>query len=219
MLDGLTEQAGRSMWIEKTPNHLLYLSEIERYVPEACFIHVIRPGMDVLASLTDANMRYQGNNAFDGSLLHWVQRWNRAADIHRSRIGVRNHHFVFLEDLTRDPVGEWERLCRFLNLRAEVELDQACNQIIADPKLEPWKKTALSGQPRHADSKVERLFGPELRDSLRQRLTSYEELYAASSLAYDRDDSFITPEIGPRIRNTDLDDFERIAARSMVGMA
>ena len=38
-----------------------------------------------------------------------------------------------------------------------------------------------------------KLFGPQLREWLREKLSSYEDLYATSSLAYDRDDSFILP--------------------------
>ncbi|GLQ96239.1 hypothetical protein GCM10007863_06570 [Dyella mobilis] len=192
MLDGLAVQAKRSMWIEKTPLHLFYLPEIESYLPEARIIHVIRPGLDVLASITDAELRYD-NKSFSGGLMQWVRRWNRAAEVHRSRIGVRNHHFVFLEDLIHNPTEEWQRLCKFLDLRSDVDLDQTCHQNIADPKAEPWKCNALSGLPHQAESKVESLFGPQLRECLRERLNSYEELYAASSPVYNREDSFQVP--------------------------
>lgn len=191
-LDGLSQRAGRATWIEKTPHHLLYLPEIERYLPDARFIHVVRPGMDVLASIMDAYLRYN-NNSFSGGLLLWVRRWNRAVEIHRSCIGMRHHHFVFLEDLVRQPLEEWQRLCGFLGLSPDAELDRACHQHIADPKAEPWKQSALSGLPHPADSKVEQLFGPQLREWLREKLSSYEDLYAASSLAYDREDSFTLP--------------------------
>jgi hypothetical protein len=129
-------------------------------------------------------------------------------DVHRSRIGVRNHHFVFLEDLVRNPAEEWQRLCGFLGLSTSVELDQTCHQNIADPKVEPWKRDALSGLPQQADSKVENLFGPQLREWLRERLSSYEDLYAASSLAYNREDSFITPLAKPVLKPTEKADVE-----------
>jgi hypothetical protein len=148
--------------------------------------------MDVIASIMDAYLRYD-NPAFAGGLLVWVQRWNRAVAIHRSRIGVRHHHFVFLEDLVRQPQEEWRRLCGFLELPLDADIDPACHQYIADPAAEPWKRGALSGLPQAADSKTEQLFGPQLRDWLREKLSSYEELYAASSMAYDRDDSFLLP--------------------------
>jgi hypothetical protein len=201
-LDQLAERAGRAVWIEKTPHHLLYLPEIERYLPEARFIHVIRPGMDVLASIMDAHLRYN-NTSFNGGLRLWTRRWNRAVDIHRSCIGVRNHYFVFLEDLVRQPAVEWQRLCKFLELPTDLELDQTCHQHIADPTAEPWKQAALSGLPQPAGSKVEQLFGPQLREWLREKLSSYEDLYAASSLAYNRDDSFGIPVLAPTKRRDD----------------
>ncbi|WP_333677557.1 sulfotransferase [Dyella sp.] len=201
-LDQLAERAGRAVWIEKTPHHLLYLPEIERYLPEARFIHVIRPGMDVLASIMDAHLRYN-NTSFNGGLRLWTRRWNRAVDIHRTCIGVRNHYFVFLEDLVRQPAVEWQRLCKFLELPTDLELDQTCHQHIADPTAEPWKQAALSGLPQPADSKVEQLFGPQLREWLREKLSSYEDLYAASSLAYNRDDSFGMPVLAPTKRRDD----------------
>jgi hypothetical protein len=195
MLDDFAERAGRATWIEKTPLHLLYLPEIEHYLPDARFIHVVRPGMDVLASIMDAYLRY-GNQSFSGGLMVWARRWNRVVDIHRTRIGVRNHYFVFLEDLVRQPAAEWQRLCKFLQLPADIELDEACYQHIADPALEPWKLAALSGLPQQSENKVEQLFGPQLRDWLREKLHSYEELYAAGSLAFNRDDSFSTNAAG-----------------------
>ncbi|GLQ94295.1 sulfotransferase family protein [Dyella acidisoli] len=188
-LDSLAERAKRTAWIEKTPHHLLYLPEIEHYLPDARFIHVIRPGMDVLASIMDAYLRYD-NHSFSGGLMLWVRRWNRALEIHRSCIGARHHHFVFLEDLVRQPQEEWQRLCAFLELSVDIEIDQICHQHIADPAAEPWKQGALNGLPQQASSKVEQLFGPQLREWLREKLNSYEDLYAASSLAYDREDSF-----------------------------
>lgn len=182
MLDSLATEAGRSSWVEKTPQHLVYMPEIEHYVPGARFIHVIRPGMDVLASIVDAELRYD-NEAFTGGLTRWMRRWNRAVELHRSCLGLPNHHFIFLGDLVKDPIEEWQRLCAFLKLPLHAELDHSCHQHIADLKTEPWKQGALSGLPRPSDSKADKLFGPQLREWLQSRLSSYEELYAMNKHA------------------------------------
>lgn len=203
MLDGLAERAGRSAWIEKTPHHLLYLSEIEHYLPDARVLHVIRPGIDVLASINDAYFRYE-IEAFSGSLMQWVRRWNRAVEIHRSRIGAKNHHFVFLENLIHNQAEEWRRLCEFLGLSNDVALDDSCQQNIADLKFEPWKHGALSGLPQQIDSKAENLFGPQLREWLRERLSSYEELYAAINRTYDIERSFRPPASVAGLRSAEL---------------
>lgn len=191
-LDELAERDGRTTWLEKTPHHLLYLPEIEHYLPDARFIHVVRPGMEVLASIMDAKLHY-GDHSFGGGLLLWARRWNRALDVHRSCLGLRNHSLVFLEDLVRQPGAEWRRLCKFMGLPTDLELDHSCHQAIADPAAEPWKASALNGLPRQADSKVEQLFGPQLRECLREKLASYEDLYAAGSMIFRREDGFPSP--------------------------
>jgi hypothetical protein len=176
LLDTCTQAEGRTAWIEKTPYHLLYIPEIEHHVPDARFVHVIRPGEDVLASIADANLRYENNNAFGGGTVQWSRRWNRAAQIHRAYARQPHHHFVFLDDLTRDTHREWKRLCAFLHLDAVAELDAGCDRAIADLGSEPWKRDAVSGLPGQAKRKVENLFGPQMREWLHRQLTPYEEL-------------------------------------------
>jgi hypothetical protein len=177
-LDRVAAHAGRSMWLEKTPYHLLYIPEIQRYVPDARFVHVIRPGIDVMASLIDANIRFTENTAFLGDLGHWVQRWNRAMAIHRSYLGKPGHYVVALEDLVRDPQAEWSRLCRFLDLQPQAPMPQACDQPIADLQSEPWKLGAIGGLPSAPERKAESLFGPRLRQWLLERTGAYDTLYA-----------------------------------------
>jgi hypothetical protein len=176
MLDGLAIEAGRDRWIEKTPNHLLYIAEIERHIPEARFVHVIRPGLDVLASIADANLHYDDNHGFGGDAKLWANRWNRAVAIHRRHIGRPHHHFVFLDDFVRDTAGEWRRLCEALALDPAAPLDQACGQAIADLADEPWKRQAVQGRLRTPRSKAQALFGPELLTWLAQRLVTLEPL-------------------------------------------
>lgn len=178
LLDHAADAAGRSMWLEKTPNHLLYIPEIEALAPDARFVHVVRRGIDVLASLADVYLRYENDEAFGGGTVHWARRWNRAMDIHGQHVGRPNHHFIFLEDLVRQPDAEWNRLCAFLDLPPDAPLEDACQQPIANLKNEPWKVSAIEGQVREADHKVDGLFGPKMQRWLHGRLASYEELRA-----------------------------------------
>ncbi|RDJ00545.1 sulfotransferase [Dyella solisilvae] len=176
MLDRSAQEAGRDMWLEKTPNHLLYIDEIEAQLPDARFVHVVRRGQDVLASLTDAYLRFENDSVFGGGTVHWARRWNRAVEIHGKHIGRPQHHFVFLEDLVQDPEAEWVRLCAFLDLPTEVPVDDACQQTIADLNHEPWKVAAVNGQVRKADQKVDRLYGPQMLRWMQSNLASYDDL-------------------------------------------
>ncbi|AIF49478.1 sulfotransferase family protein [Dyella japonica] len=178
LLDHSAIAAGRVMWLEKTPNHLLYIPEIEALAPDARFVHVVRRGMDVLASLADVYLRFENDDAFGGGTVHWARRWNRAMDIHAQHVGRPHHHFIFLEDLVRQPDTEWARLCAFLELPPEAPLESASHQSIANLKDEPWKVSAIEGQVRETDRKVDSLFGPKLQRWLLGRLASYDELRA-----------------------------------------
>lgn len=177
LLDARAQAEGCTAWLEKTPNHLLYIPEIERQLPDARFVHVIRPGEDVLASIADASLRYDGFNAYGVGIVPWSRRWNHAVQIHREHAQQPHHHFVFLDDLTRDPQREWRRLCDFLDIDAAAELGVSDNRAIADLRNEPWKRDALSGEPGKAQPKAESLFGPQLREWLQRQLASYDELH------------------------------------------
>ena len=176
MLDARARADGRTAWIEKTPSHLLYIPEIERYVPDARFVHVIRQGEDVLASIADASMRYAEMGIFSGGTAKWLLRWNRATRIHREHASRPNHHLVFLDDLIRDTQGEWRKLCAFLDFDPAVELADSIGKAITDLSEEPWKNDAVSGQPSRPRRKAEKLFGPQAREWLQQKLVPYEEL-------------------------------------------
>jgi hypothetical protein len=178
LLDRSAAGAGRSMWLEKTPNHLLYIPEIEALVPDARFVHVVRRGVDVLASLADVHLRFENDAVFGGGTVHWARRWNRAMQIHHQHVDRPNHYFVFLEDLVRQPEAEWARLCDFLGLAVDTPLDSACQQPIANLDYEPWKVSAIHGQLRKADPKVDGLFGPKMQRWLQAHLASYDELRA-----------------------------------------
>ncbi|WP_114241280.1 sulfotransferase [Dyella sp. C9] len=186
LMDRSAAAAGRSMWLEKTPNHLLYIPEIEALAPNAHFVHVVRRGADVLASLTDVYLRFGNDAAFGGGVVHWARRWNRAMAIHAQHVGRANHHLLFLEDLVHQPELEWGRLCAFLDLPADAPMDNACQQTIANLNHEPWKLSAIHGQVREADPKVDGLFGPKMQRWLQSHLASYEELRAQSTVDQTR---------------------------------
>jgi hypothetical protein len=46
----IVRQQGAERWAECTPDHLLYMQEIKRQIPEALVIHIIRDGRDVALS-------------------------------------------------------------------------------------------------------------------------------------------------------------------------
>lgn len=69
------EQQGKSVWLEKTPNHLLYLNAIRRDFPEARIVRIIRDPRASALSLADLYW------ATDGYLTNCVTigNWHRAS--------------------------------------------------------------------------------------------------------------------------------------------
>ena len=57
VLDELTMDDGKAIWLEKTPLHVHFTDLIEKYVSRAHFIHVVRRGSDVVASIRDRALR------------------------------------------------------------------------------------------------------------------------------------------------------------------
>lgn len=176
-LDALGLAAGRQMWLEKTPQHLLYIPEIETLVPDARFVHVIRRGADVIASLLDAGLLFEHGDPFGGGTVLWARRWNRAMQIHRQYLEHPRHYLLFLEDLIEQPQREWTRLCRFLDLDPARSTDRDCVQAIADLDQEPWRRRSPGGRPRMPGNETETLFGPKAHRWLQARLISYDELH------------------------------------------
>ena len=59
LLDSLSQNSTEKIWVEKTPMHLYFASLIENVRQETNFIHIIRDGKDVVASLFDASEKTQ----------------------------------------------------------------------------------------------------------------------------------------------------------------
>ncbi len=72
LLDAIALKDGKANWVEKTPHHLRYIDEIESYVPDAVFIHIIRSGADVVASYYAASNE-PSFKGFGGGLLIGAQ--------------------------------------------------------------------------------------------------------------------------------------------------
>jgi len=182
VLDRGTRRRGASGWIEKTPNHVYYVDEIERLVPGATFIHVVRRGEDALASIVDAQIRF---DSFHGSIAEWARRWNAAMHVHARCAGQPNHLIVSYETFS-NSARERSRVARFLGLptrhpRAATSLE------IADVERHPWMASGASGVIRPAERKRDAIFGPRVAAWLSKTLTE-----------------FVPPNAGTRLGGTDL---------------
>jgi hypothetical protein len=139
-MDTASQRAGKSVWIEKTPEHLFYIDLIKRHVPAARFIHIVRDGREVVASLNRLAQLYPQWHPFT-DVTFAAERWNRAWRATKRWIGHPGHLVVRYETLMLAPRRTLASILQFLGCEPEHEVwkaypQVACQLIRAD---EPWK--------------------------------------------------------------------------------
>jgi hypothetical protein len=73
--EAYAERVGKPRWGEKTPIYVKSMRKIERALPEARFVHVIRDGRDVALSIRDRAIK---EHPIDRIAERWVRRITRA---------------------------------------------------------------------------------------------------------------------------------------------
>lgn len=140
-MDALAAETGKSVWLEKTPYHVRRIEEIERLVPGARFIHIVRSGADAIASHYDAMLKYPHAWSEREGLARCVQDWVNDVRHTLRYCGSPNHCVTGYSELTRNTECVLRRLCDFLRLNFESSmLDEYKSALggVRDDK-EPWK--------------------------------------------------------------------------------
>lgn len=122
LLDGCAVTRGKDLWMEKTPDHVYFIDVIERYVPGAKFIHIVRRGQNVVASLLDGARKYGQESGFPDSVERAVTLWNSSVSWHQRYYGQRNHHHLSFEKFVENPEHEARRACKFCGIEYAPEM-------------------------------------------------------------------------------------------------
>ncbi|MDY7094230.1 MAG: sulfotransferase [Acidobacteriota bacterium] len=182
VLDQLALRRGKSGWIEKTPMHLRYLPFLESLAeppPRTDFVHVLRDGLEVLASLFKASKSWERAYTLD----ECIHRWKTDVSLSILRLEAArgdgpHDHFILYEELTTDPEPVLQRLLRDLGLPWQPSLLERYAQ--AAPTLitqeESWKASAAS--PIRPSSTSQEVLNEEQRERVRKKLGEgfYREL-------------------------------------------
>ena len=92
-------------WADTTPEHLLYMREIKRQIPNALFIHIIRDGRDVALSYTQQGwshpLPWDRGEELPVAALYWAWMVQRGRHLGR-RLGV-DYLEVRFEELVAKP--------------------------------------------------------------------------------------------------------------------
>ena len=116
VMEAICRKRGARRWAEKTPDNLLYISDIKRSIPDSLIVHIIRDGRDTALSL--ANFKWvrpfvweQGGNLLSfGVYWKWLVRKGRAAG---QRVG-RDYYELHYEELVEKPRETLARLADFI---------------------------------------------------------------------------------------------------------
>ncbi|MEM7062418.1 MAG: sulfotransferase [Cyanobacteria bacterium P01_B01_bin.77] len=123
ILRQLAQRQGKHIWLEKTPEHLHSIGDIQRYLPQAKIIHIVRNGTDTIASLYDLCQRHPHiwGQYFEG-LDGCIERWINDVTISRRYLNQPNHKVVRYETLVDSTEAELQRLCQFLGISFEAAM-------------------------------------------------------------------------------------------------
>ncbi|MCU0492805.1 MAG: sulfotransferase [Chloroflexaceae bacterium] len=101
----------KTRWGDKTPYYGPYVKAIERLLPEAYFVHIIRDGRDVMLSLRDL---WFAPSKEVGALAHF---WQQHVTLTRAQ-GQRCPHYleVRYEQLIQEPQVVLQQICDFCQL-------------------------------------------------------------------------------------------------------
>lgn len=168
LLDTITLEQGKDVWVEKTPAHLLYIKYIEKLVPNVCFIHIIRKGEDVIASLYEVAENYPEIWGGKRSIEECVNRWSRDIYISKKFLGRRNHAFVKYESIIENTRYALEQLCNFINITFQdnmlSEYHKVSKKVVLD--TEPWKNSTA----KTIENTKNRKFGTIFTEEEKQRI-------------------------------------------------
>lgn len=177
ILTELTHLQGKSIWLEKTPEHLHRLKYIETYMPEAKIIHIIRSGVDVVASLYDLAQRHPN---------HWgrvfknvdicIKRWSDDIAITHQYMDRPNHTLIYYEQLVASPTDEIKRLCEFIGVEFDTHMLKNYRQTSGHlvRSRETWKASTQNKIKNTNSEKFLSVFTPEQQHYVRQRVGEVE---------------------------------------------
>ena len=135
-----TRSNDKSAWVEKTPHHVFDIRLINRYIPSAQFIHVIRDGRDVVASLVDAAQRFPRVWKKYRDLEMAIDLYNRYLEESLKYCHSEGHIFVQYERILDDTEGIRRRLYTLLDLKSEnahLNLEDVRQKVVQSD--EGWK--------------------------------------------------------------------------------
>lgn len=168
--DEVAISEGKHIWSEKSPSHRHYTSVINKYISNSEIIHIIRPGIQTIASLKDAAGKYGDGWSIYNDIDICINCWNCAIEIAVKNISLPNYHIVYYDHLVDQPEATLKDLCRKINVSFEQKMidgrcKEAGNVVL---KTEAWKESNFSDLKRN--EKSDQLFDEGTKKNILSRL-------------------------------------------------
>lgn len=182
VLDSLTLELNKTVWVEKTPLHLHYLDLIEKSIPGVKFIHLVRNGADVVASLYDVSRKNPKVWGGARELEDCVNRWVGDVEITKRHLHKSNHILVKYGDLVRDSPVELKKLCDFIGVDFDESIlenyGQFAEKFLAQYQNYQWKLVGNTIANSNS-KKFEKVFDEDQKAYVLERLSGMSEVLAA----------------------------------------
>ena len=144
----------KKFFLDKTPRYHLIVDDIFRVFPDAKFIFLWRNPLSIVASIVQTFLEGRWKlHPYKVDLFAGLEKLVAAYEKHAHRACVLRY-----EDLVKDPMAEWERICTYLDIPTKSpELkgrmgDKVGTRHYTTVSLEPLKKweTVLTNPVRKA---------------------------------------------------------------------
>jgi len=116
VMEEIAKQQGVERWADCTPDHLLYMREIKRQIPNALVVHIIRDGRDVALSYVKQGWAYplpwDSREQLSVAGLFWQWIVGKGRDCGRE-LG-HDYYELHYEDLVERPQDTLSRLGEFI---------------------------------------------------------------------------------------------------------
>lgn len=185
LLDDVAKKHGVENWIEKTPRHLHFIDDIKN-IENSKFIHIVRNGEEMVASLYDATNSYakewvnKDKTRFKGFTIdQCINKYNMDLEITSKYIYDNRHLVLFYEDIVSDSNTVIKKISKFLNLQiseSSISLSETAEAVVE--KHEHWKSNNKSDVLKNR-SKFLSVFSSDEQNYILSKINSklYEELY------------------------------------------
>ena len=176
ILDTLTSQQAKALWLEKTPRHLHQISNIEKYLPESKFIHIIRRGEDVVASMYEVTQEHPSLWGGCRDIDECINRWKEDAEISLSHAQKPNHKLVRYEHLVSYTDSVIRDICAFMGVDFEESMLEKYGETAKQVSLknESWKASVDSGIQSRNSGKFHQVFDARQREYITAKLTDFD---------------------------------------------